>query len=148
MQPPAIADRPTHVGARVAVVARPAAPPSATPAKIAHSPQGGQVGGWVGESRVQGHDRDTRPEKPDLDRRRERARRLHSVLVWMVENGITNRAAVFAGCPEARNSAALHHAAITALKKDGLIERVWKEYVFCVEDHEARAWLATRGVQP
>ena len=30
---------------------------------------------------------------------------------------------------------------ITILRRAGLVERVWREYVFCVEDEEARAWL-------
>jgi len=62
-----------------------------------------------------------------------------------VPHQITNRAVVFAGCPECRRSASLHHAAITVLKKAGLIEGAWREYVFCVDDDEAQAWLAQRS---
>jgi hypothetical protein len=49
---------------------------------------------------------------------------------WMKDNGITNRRAFFAGCPEANNSGGMHTRCIKALKREGLIERVGREYIF------------------
>lgn len=51
-------------------------------------------------------------------------------LKWMRDHQITNRAAFFAGCPEAGTNCALHHRCITQLKREGLIERIGREYVF------------------
>ena len=51
-------------------------------------------------------------------------------LKWMKEHQITNRAAFFAGCAEAGTNCALHHRCITQLKREGLIERIGREYVF------------------
>lgn len=49
---------------------------------------------------------------------------------WMKDNQITNRRAFFAGCPEAGNSGGMHTRCIKALKREGLIERIGREYVF------------------
>jgi hypothetical protein len=51
-------------------------------------------------------------------------------LRWMKETQVTNRRAFFAGCAEAGNNANLHHRCIKALKREGLIERIGREYVF------------------
>lgn len=51
-------------------------------------------------------------------------------LKWMRDNQITNRAAFFEGCPDAGTNCALHHRCITQLKREGLIERIGREYVF------------------
>lgn len=110
--------------------------------KTTNLPQGGQVGRWVGESRVLGHENKTGHEMPA--RQPSRKERKEVVIAWMVTHGITRREVVFAGCPDARRSASLHHAAITVLLKSGLIERVWREYVFCVDEKEATAWLMQR----
>lgn len=117
----------------------PAAGNAHTPPKNQNLPQGGQVGRWVGGSHVLGHETKTGHDTPP--RRLSRKERKEAVVAWMVASGITNRTAVFAGCPESNRSASLHHAAINILRRAGLVERVWREYVFCVEDEEARAWL-------
>jgi hypothetical protein len=49
---------------------------------------------------------------------------------WMKDNEITNRRAFFAGCPEAGNSGGMHTRCIKQLKREGLIERIGREYVF------------------
>lgn len=51
-------------------------------------------------------------------------------LQWMKDNGITNRRAFFSGCPEAGTSGRMHTRCIAQLKREGLIERVGREYVF------------------
>jgi hypothetical protein len=48
----------------------------------------------------------------------------------MKDNQITNRRAFFAGCPEAGTSGRMHTRCIAALKREGLIERIGREYVF------------------
>lgn len=110
--------------------------------KSTNLPQGGQVGGWVGKSHVLGHETESGHDAPT--RHLSRQERKSAVIAWMVTHGVTNRAAVFAGCPESNRSASLHHAALKVLRRAGLVERVWREYVFCVDDDEARAWLAQR----
>ncbi len=54
-------------------------------------------------------------------------------LQWMKDNQITNRKAFFAGCPEAGTSGRMHTRCIKALRREGLIERAGREYIF-VED--------------
>ena len=49
---------------------------------------------------------------------------------WMKDHQITNRRAFFAGCAEAGNSGGMHTRCIKALKREGLIERIGREYVF------------------
>lgn len=56
--------------------------------------------------------------------------RFAACLKWMKTNQITNRAAFFAGCPEAGTNCALHHRCIKALVREGAIERIGREYVF------------------
>jgi len=51
-------------------------------------------------------------------------------LQWMKDHQITNRAAFFAGCSDAGTNCALHHRCIRALVREGLIERIGREYVF------------------
>lgn len=51
-------------------------------------------------------------------------------LRWMKTHQITNRRAFFAGCAEAGNNANLHHRCIKALRREGLIEKIGREYVF------------------
>lgn len=49
---------------------------------------------------------------------------------WMRREQITNRKAFQRDCPDATESAALHHRCIRALVREGLIERIGREYVF------------------
>jgi len=49
---------------------------------------------------------------------------------WMRREQITNRKAFQSQCPDATESAALHHRCIRALVREGAIERVGREYVF------------------
>lgn len=56
--------------------------------------------------------------------------RLKLCVQWMKDHQITNRAAFFKGCPDATPSAALHSRCIKALKREGLIEKIGREYVF------------------
>lgn len=49
---------------------------------------------------------------------------------WMRREQVTNRKAFQSQCPDATESAALHHRCIKALKREGLIERIGREYVF------------------
>lgn len=49
---------------------------------------------------------------------------------WMRREQITNRKAFQKQCPDATESAALHHRCVRALKREGLIERIGREYVF------------------
>lgn len=133
-------NKPDHIRVRARSELHPPAGVQVLPRpKNADLPQGGQVGGWVGKSRVLGHETKTGHDAPA--RKLSRNERKEAVIAWMVTHGITNRAAVFAGCPESNRSASLHHTAINTLRRAGLIERVWREYVFCVEDSHARAWL-------
>lgn len=133
-------NKPDHIRVRARSELHPPAGVQVLPRpKNADLPQGGQVGRWVGGSHVLGHETKTGHDTPP--RRLSRKERKEAVVAWMVASGITNRTAVFAGCPESNRSASLHHAAINILRRAGLVERVWREYVFCVEDEEARAWL-------
>ncbi len=136
-------NKPDHIRVRARSELHPPAGVQVLPRpKNADLPQGGWVGRWVGKSHVLGHENNSGHETPA--RRLSRKERKEVVIAWMVTHGITNRAAVFAGCPEVNRSASLHHAAISVLLKSGLIERVWREYVFCVEEKDASAWLAQR----
>lgn len=56
--------------------------------------------------------------------------RFRLCVAWMKREQITNRKAFQKQCPDATESAALHHRCIRALKREGLIERVGREYVF------------------
>lgn len=103
-----------------------------TQAKTQNLPQGRWVGRSLGKSRVhrtldEGLDTISPTGLKWKDR-------LKIVLAWMVTHAITNRAALFAGCPESGNSAALHNAAIRKLKRAKMIERQWREYVFTCDD--------------
>lgn len=51
-------------------------------------------------------------------------------LAWMKTHQVTNRAAFFAGCREASNNCQMHHRCINQLKREGLIEKIGREYVF------------------
>lgn len=66
----------------------------------------------------------TRPDLPD------RGTRLQRCVTWMREHQITNREAFFSNCPDATPSAALHSRCIKQLKREGLIEKIGREYVF------------------
>jgi hypothetical protein len=136
-------NRPDHIRVRARSELHPPAGVQVLPCpKTADLPQGGQVGRWVGKSQVYGHETKTGHDAPA--RTLSRAERKEAVITWMVTHGVTNRAAVFAGCPESHGSASLHHSAINILRRAGLIERVWREYVFCVDDDVLRDWLAQR----
>lgn len=56
--------------------------------------------------------------------------RFQFCLRWMKDTQITNRRAFFGQCPEAGNNANLHHRCIKALRREGLIERIGREYIF------------------
>lgn len=56
--------------------------------------------------------------------------RFRLCVAWMKREQITNRKAFQKQCPDATESAALHHRCVRALKREGLIERIGREYVF------------------
>jgi hypothetical protein len=56
--------------------------------------------------------------------------RFKACLQWMKETQITNRRVFFEQCPAAGGNANLHHRCIKALKRENLIERIGREYVF------------------
>jgi hypothetical protein len=56
--------------------------------------------------------------------------RFRICLQWMKTHQVTNRRAFFEGCAEASNNCQMHHRCIKALKREGLIEKIGREYVF------------------
>jgi hypothetical protein len=56
--------------------------------------------------------------------------RFRRCVQWMKDNQITNRRAWLAGCPDAGGGARMHARCIKQLRREGLIERIGREYVF------------------
>lgn len=71
------------------------------------------------------------------------ANKTHQAVTWMIQNDQLARRPFFEACPWARNSASLHHRAVTRIRRAGLAERIAGTWV--LKDHAtAVAWLRAR----